>query len=163
MQKLILSLSILLFLGQLFYSCGEKKGDPTPDKTPEELAIEDLAGQSSLTWTVANGGSVTRDGNSETNVYQNFEIQFSANASSKTYSTTSNNELFDNSGSWSFVGENLDKIQLAGSRPASNKEISFTRSGIDLTLNFSIIAPGARQSGIAAVAGSYIFRLKRKQ
>jgi hypothetical protein len=162
MQKLIFGLTILIALTISLSSCKNKKEDPAPIKTPEQLAIEDLAGESSLTWTVANGGTVTRDGRSETNIYQDFEIQFTGNTNSKTYSTSNGNDLFDNSGNWAFVGDNLDKIQLAGTKPASGNEISYTRSGNDLTLTFNIAVPGARTIPNAAVAGSYVFRLKRK-
>ncbi len=162
MQKFIFGLTILIALGLSISSCKNKKEEPTPVKTPEQLAIEDLAGESSLTWTVANGGSVTRDGRAETNIYSDFEIRFSGNANSKTYTTENSNDLFDNSGNWSFVGDDLDIIQLAGTKPASGREISYTRSGNDLTLNFNIVVPSGRTLPNGAVAGSYVFRLKRK-
>ncbi|AFL86209.1 hypothetical protein Belba_3721 [Belliella baltica DSM 15883] len=163
MNKLFLNLFLISAFGLVLFGC-KKKDDPAPSKTPEELAIENLAGESSLTWTVANGGSVTRDGNSETNVYQNFEITFSANANSKTYNTISGGEIFDSSGNWNFVTGDLSKFTLAGTRPASGPEISYTRSTNDLILTFSIVAPGADINiPGAALAGNYKFSLKRKQ
>ncbi|MDX5479238.1 MAG: hypothetical protein LPJ98_12370, partial [Cyclobacteriaceae bacterium] len=74
MQKLFFNLAILALTVFGTMSCKEKKSDPEPQKTPEELAIEDLTSGSSQVWTVAGGGSVVRDGRSETNIYQNFEI-----------------------------------------------------------------------------------------
>jgi hypothetical protein len=162
MNKLFLNLFLISALGLVLFGCN-KKDDPAPSKTPEEIAIENLAGESSLTWTVAGGGSVTRDGNSETNIYQNFEITFSANANSKTYSTVSGGEIFDSSGNWNFVTGDLNKFTLAGTRPASGPEISYTRSTNDLILTFSIVAPGANiDVPGAALAGNYRFSLKRK-
>lgn len=160
MQKLFFNLAILALTIFGTMSCKEKKSDPEPQKTPEELAIEDLTSGSSQVWTVAGGGSVVRDGRSETNIYQNFEINFVATESSKTYQTFNNNSLFDGSGNWNFVGSSIDKITLSGSAPASGQEISFTRSGNDLTLQFTIAVPNSR---VNAVAGSYRFNLKRKQ
>lgn len=163
MNKLFLNLFLISALGLVLFGC-KKKDDPTPSKTPEQLAIENLAGESSLTWTVAGGGSVTRDNQSETNIYTNFEITFSANANSKTYSSISGGEIFDSSGNWNFVTNDLSKIILAGTRPASGPEISYIRSTNDLILTFNIVAPGADFSVPgAALAGSYRFSLKRKQ
>ncbi|MCH7403630.1 hypothetical protein ACFOUP_11075 [Belliella kenyensis] len=149
-----------------FFGC--KKGEePVPQKTPEQLATEAIAGTSSTTWVIAGGGQVTRNNLSVTNTFQNFEISFSANQSSRTYNTTSGGDLFDNSGNWNFVANDLNKITLAGTKPASGPEISFTRTGNDLILNFSI-EPPASGSGekipipSAAIAGSYRFTLKRK-
>lgn len=161
MHKIVLSLVISGFLAFGLFACKEKKDDPTPSKTPEELAIEDLTGGSSQVWVIAGGGSVVRDGRSETNIYQTFEITFAASGNNKNYSTLNSNDLFDSNGNWSFVGTNLDKITLSGSRPASDREISFTRTGNDLRLVFSITVPGAELPN-GAVAGNYTFNLKKK-
>lgn len=161
MQKIVLTLIIAGFLAVSIFSCKDKKDDPAPSKTPEELAIEDLTGGSSQAWVVAGGGSVIRDGRSETNIYQTFEITFSSTGSNKNYTTINSNDLFDANGNWSFVGTNLDKITLSGNRPASEREISFTRTGNDLRLIFSITVPGAELPS-GAVAGNYTFNLKKK-
>lgn len=159
MKKIIFSL-IMIGWAVFSTSCGEKRTDPEPQKTPEELAIEDLTGGSFQTWTVAGGGSVQRDGRSETNIYQNFEITFAANSTSKTYQTFNNNSLFAANGTWEFVSGRVDRIRLSGTAPASGQEISFTRTGNDLRLQFTIPIPGAR---VEAVAGGYTFNLRRKQ
>ena len=165
MNKFFINLLLVSGIGLVLLSC-KKNDDPAPTKTPEELAIESLAGESSTTWTVAGGGQVVRDGRSETNIYQNFEITFSANQNSKTYSVSNGGDIFDNSGNWNFVAGDLTKITLAGTRPASGPEISHTKpSANDLVLAFSIVAPGAENKGNqgAALAGNYRFNLKRKQ
>lgn len=160
MRKLLFSLLTLSALLLTFSSCKKTGEEPEPQKTPRELAIDDLTGGSAQVWTVSDGGSVSRDGRSETTIYQGFEIEFAANQASKTYTTTNANDLFDGSGNWDFVGENLDKIILTGTRPAAGNEISYTRSGSnDLRLQFTIAVPGARTE---AVAGNYVFNLKRK-
>jgi len=76
--------------------------------------------------------------------------------------TINNNDLFDANGNWSFVTGGLDKLLFTGSKPAANTEISWTRKGDNLVLRFSIVAPGARQLGTAAVLGNYVFTLKKK-
>lgn len=160
MRKLLFSLLTLSAIVIAVSSCKKSGEEPEPQKTPRELAVEDLTNKSAQRWAVAGGGSVTRDGRSETSIYEGFEIEFAANQTSKTYSATNANDLFDGSGNWDFVGENLDKIILTGTRPAAGNEISYTRSGNnDLRLQFTIPIPGARTD---AVAGSYVFNLKRK-
>ncbi len=158
MKKSFYNLLILFALVVFSLSCDEKRSDPEPQKTPEELAIEDLTGNGSQVWSVANGGSVQRDGSSETNIYQNFEITLTANNAGKSYQTSNSNGLFDGSGGWAFASGSIEKIILAGSAPASNQEITFTRSGNNLRLQFSIPVPEAR---VNAIAGNYVFNLTR--
>lgn len=161
MQQKLLTFLLVGLVAFGMFSCGEDAPTP-PSKTPEELAIEELTSGSSQIWTIAGGGSVIRDGRSETNIYQTFELTLAANSSSKTYVTINNNDLFDANGNWSFVTGGLDKLLFTGSKPASNTEISWTRTGDNLVLRFSIVAPGARQLGTAAVLGNYVFTLKKK-
>ena len=158
MQKtgLIFLLAAIFFLG----SCG---GDDEPDtpgeKTAEQIAVESLTGGSSIIWTVANGGSVTKDGQTITADFAGFELRLITGASNKTY-TSSPNSLFDQNGSWSFAGENFDKIQLNGTLPAAGKEISFTRTDEKLILNFTIPMPS--NARVNALAGTYVFELIQK-
>jgi hypothetical protein len=162
MQKQVFNFLIIGLLAFGIFSCKEKKDDPTPNKTPEELAIEELTGGSSQVWTIAGGGTVIRDGKSETNIYQTFELTLSATSSSKTYGTINGNDLFDANGNWSFVTGGLDKLLFTGTKPVANNEISWTVTGDNLVLTFSIVAPESRQLSTAAVLGSYVFTLKKK-
>lgn len=133
---------------------------PTPEPSPEELAIEKLTGTSgSETWVVRNGGSVSKDGSSETNDFIDFEIRFISNSSGKTYTTQESNLLFDSNGNWSFAGGNFDKIELTGIQPAASKEISFTQTGNQLRLEFTVPAPA--NARVSALAGFYVFDLVR--
>lgn len=158
MQKTVLVsiLSCLFFLG----SCGGNDGPDNPgEKTAEQVAIESLTGGSSIIWTVANGGSVTKDGQNLTADYAGFELRLISGASNKTYTSTPN-PLFDQNGSWSFAGGNYDKIQLTGAQPAAGKEISFTRTDDRLTLAFTVPMPS--NARVTALAGSYLFELVKK-
>lgn len=158
MQKTLLSLLLIAF-GFVMLSCEKTDGpDPIKQKTDEELATEKLTEGSSITWTVANGGSVSKDGNPVTADFSGLELRLISTATSRSY-TTSASSLFDQSGSWSFVGGNFDKIQLTGNQPAAGREISFSRNGDKLTLMFNIPLPNAR---VAALAGSYVFELVKK-
>lgn len=135
---------------------------PEPDqKTPEEIALEELSGEGSLTWEISGGGTVKRDGTAVTDIYQNFELTLNSSGS-KSYSSKNSNELFDAAGNWTFEGDNFDKIMLSGSKPAAEREMSFTRTGDNLKLIFTISVPGARQNGTSAVAGTYEFDLVKK-
>jgi hypothetical protein len=145
----------------LIQACGGDSPNPAPQKTAEQIATEALTGTGTLNWGIAGGGSVTRDGATVTNLYSNFELLMTS-GSSKTYTTKNNNDLFDASGNWSFAGSNFDKFILTGSKPASGREISFTRTGDNLRLTFTIPAPGARINGVFAVAGNYVFNLNKK-
>ena len=124
-----------IFIFVVFAACTDgTSGEPT--KSAEETATELLAGlEGSQTWTVANGGSVSKDGSAVTN----------------------SNLLFDSNGSWVFTGSNYDKITLSGIQPASNKEISFTKNQDKLRLEFVVPAP--QNARVNALAGFYVFDL----
>lgn len=152
---------LLIFSAGVFLcSCGGNEGSDSPrEKTAEERAIETLTGGSNIIWTVANGGSVTKDGQAVTADYAGFELILATGAGNKTYTTTSN-PLFDQNGSWSFAGDNFDKIQLTGIQPAAGKEISFTRTEDRLILTFTVPLPS--NARVTALAGSYTFELIKK-
>jgi hypothetical protein len=157
-------LILLVLFSVILLSCKE---DAKPDekKTPEQLATEALTGTGTQLWTVAGGGSVTRDGQNITSTFATFELFLNAGAS-KTYSTRNAAELFDANGTWAFAGTNFDKITLSGTKPAATREVSFTPSGTTLRLDFRIPAPGARMNertgGTTSISGSYTFILQKK-
>ncbi len=160
MNSRFLSLLAFAVIFTLVVSCKEKE-NPVTKKTPEQLATEALAGTGTAQWTVAGGGSVTRDGQNVTTTYATFELFLNAGAT-KTYSTVNAAELFDANGNWSFAGTNFDKIILTGTKPAATREISFTQTGTTLRLEFRIPAPGARVDGTASLSGNYTFNLVKK-
>ncbi|MFC3415508.1 hypothetical protein [Algoriphagus hitonicola] len=161
MKVSLFKLSLLAFILVGSFACGGDPTPPPPQQTEEEIAIEALTGSGSQTWEISNGGSVTRGGTDVTDLYEGFEIILNS-GSSQTYTTRNNNDLFDNSGNWSFAGTNFDKFSLTGTRPAAGREISFTVNGDDLRLEFSIPAPEARMGESFAVAGDYVFNLGKK-
>ncbi|WP_225586815.1 hypothetical protein [Algoriphagus sp. Y33] len=150
---------LLAFAVIAIQGCGGNDPDPDPPvKTAEEIAIEALTGSGTQVWGINGGGSVVRDGNPVTDLYAGFELALKS-GTAKTYTSNSNNNLFDSSGTWTFAGSNFDKFMLSGSQPAAGREISFTQNNDNLTLNFTIPAPEARVNGVLVVAGSYTFNL----
>ncbi|MGY6522292.1 MAG: hypothetical protein ACXIUD_11210 [Mongoliitalea sp.] len=155
----LLPLVVIIVLG----ACRESGSDPEPQRTPEELAILDITSGSSQVWTIAGGGSVTRDGRTETALYANFELTLASSGNNKTYQTTNSNNLFDSNGTWAFEGSNFDRFRLSGSRPAAGRDITFTRTGDNLILRFTIPMPTGRvDERVEAIAGNYIFTLRRR-
>jgi hypothetical protein len=156
-----LSLLQFLLIFSLLVACKETGEKPDTKKTPEQIATEALSGTGTAQWTVAGGGSVTRDGQNVTSTYATFELFLNSGAS-KTYSTRNAAELFDANGTWSFAGTNFDKFIFSGSKPAATREISFTQTGTTLRLDFRIPLPGARVDGSSALSGNYTFNLVKK-
>ncbi len=161
MKSTLLRIAVLAWIMVIIQSCGGDDPTPTPPKTAEQLATEALTGTGTQTWGIAGGGSVTKSGTTVTDLYSTFELVLTS-GSAKTYTSKNNNDLFDNAGNWSFAGTNFDKFILTGSKPAAGREVSFTRTGDNLRLEFTIPAPGARINGTFAVAGSYVFTMLKK-
>ncbi|MEX2511791.1 MAG: hypothetical protein WD398_02700 [Cyclobacteriaceae bacterium] len=151
-------LFFLMVVATVPFSCGDGDNGENPQKSPEELAIESLTGESgSQVWTVGNGGSVSKDGVSKNAEFENFELRFISNNAANSYTTSSGQLLFDSSGSFSLQGNNLDIIVLTGTQPAANKEISFTKNQDNLRLEFNVPAP--QNARVTALAGFYVFDL----
>jgi hypothetical protein len=145
MKKLL----ILFFCFGLFASCGEDQ------KTPEELALEKLSGEIGITYSLGTTGYVKRNQMDESKFYPNLNLKLQG--TTKTYTVSGADDLFDASGNWEFVGTNFDKIRLTGSKPAAQVDISYTKNGTDLILVFSVpTPPGGR---VAALTGSYEIKL----
>jgi hypothetical protein len=145
MKKLL----VLLLCFGFFASCGEK------EKSPEELALEKLSGETGITYTLGTTGYVKRNQVDETKFYPNLNLKLQG--TTKSYTASGADDLFDASGNWEFVGTNFDKIRLTGSKPAAQVDISFTKNGQDLILVFSVpTPPGGR---VASLTGSYEIKL----
>jgi len=162
MKSLITRFFVLAVALGVISSCGGDEPNPTPPPpSPEQEAVEKLTGpDGSQAWGLQNGGSVTRDGTAVTDLYDGFRLTLNA-GTSRTYTSANNNDLFDNSGNWSFTDGTFSKFELSGSAPASGREITFTQTADNLRLDFNIPAPGARINGVFAIAGSYTFNLTR--
>ena len=105
MKKLL----VLLLCFGFFASCGEKE----VPKTPEELALEKLSGETGITYTLGTTGYVKRNQVDESKFYPNLNLKLQG--TTKTYTVSGADDLFDTSGNWEFVGTNFDKIRLTGS------------------------------------------------
>lgn len=149
----------LLAIGFIMQSCNDDP-EPTP-KTAEEIATESLTGTGTQTWTLAGGGSVKKDNTDVSTLFTGFELILNS-GTTKTYASKNSNGLMDPNGNWSFTGSNFDKFTLTGTMPAAGREISFTQSGSNLTLIFSIPMPGARLNESQALVGTYTFQLLKK-
>jgi hypothetical protein len=140
---------LLLLCFCFFASCGEK------EKTPEELALEKLSGDVGITYALGTAGYVKRNQMDESKFYPNLNLKLQG--TTKSYTVSGADDLFDASGNWEFVGTNFDKIRLTGSKPAAQVDISYTKNGTDLILVFSVpTPPGGR---VAALTGSYEIKL----
>jgi hypothetical protein len=145
MKKLL----ILFFCFGLFASCGEDQ------KTPEELALEKLSGETGISYSLGTTGYVKRNQMDESKFYPNLNLKLQG--TTKSYTASGADDLFDASGNWEFVGTNFDKIRLTGSKPAAQVDISYTKNGTDLILVFSVpTPPGGR---VTALTGSYEIKL----
>lgn len=161
MKSTLLRIAVLAWVMVIVQACGGDEPTPPPAKTAEQLATEALTGTGTQAWGIAGGGSVTKSGTTVTDLYSTFEVVLTS-GTAKTYTSKNHNDLFDNAGNWSFAGTNFDKFILTGTKPATGREISFTRTGDNLRMEFTIPAPGARINGTFAVAGSYVFNLLKK-
>jgi hypothetical protein len=140
---------LLLLCFCIFASCGEK------EKSPEELALEKLSGETGITYTIGTTGYVKRNQVDESRFYPNLNLKLQG--TTKSYTVSGADDLFDASGNWEFVGTNFDKIRLTGSKPAAQVDISYTKNGTDLILVFFVpTPPGGR---VAALTGSYEIKL----
>ncbi|MHA7128014.1 hypothetical protein [Algoriphagus namhaensis] len=162
MKSQLLRFALLAILISTISACGgDNPTPPAPVQTPEEIAVEKLTGPNgSQTWGIQGGGTVTRDGRAVTDLYQNFTLILRS-GSARTYTSSNNNDLFDNSGNWSFTDGTFTKFELTGTKPAAGREITFVQNEDNLRLDFTIPAPGARINGVFAIAGSYTFNLKK--
>ena len=132
-------------------SCGEKESP----KTPEELALEKLSGDLGTNYTLGTTGYVKRNQVDESNFYPGLSIRLQG--TTKSYTSTGGTDLFDGTGNWEFVGTNFDKIRLTGTKPAAQVDISYTKSGSNLILVFSVpTPPGGR---VASLTGNYEVKL----
>lgn len=153
------TLAAVLILG--IQACGGDDPVPVPPKTPEQTATEALTGTDNQSWGIAGGGKVTKGGTDVSDLYPFFELTLISEPANS-YTSKNSNDLFDTGGTWAFAGSNFDKIILTGTQPAAAREMSFTQSGGNLKLVFSISVPGARVNGPLAVAGDYVFDLVKK-
>lgn len=134
-----ITLSIALLLLPAFLACG---GDDTPDEpTAQELALEVLAGQ----WTLNSGGSILLDGRDVSANYPGFALSFTDGS----YTTTNAGELFNATGTWTWVGDS-DRMITVDDGKQLNIQILTAN---ELEFSFQLTGSGGEATGIT---GSYV-------
>ena len=145
MKSLKLNTALIFIIGLLvpaYLSCG---GDDSPDEpTAQELAFEILAGQ----WTLSNGGSILLDGRDVSGNYPGFALSFTDGS----YQTTNAGELFNATGTWTWVGDSDSMISVDDGKQL----IIQTLSANQLSFSFQLTGSGGDAAGIA---GSYVVTL----
>ncbi len=140
----------LLLCAVIFTGC--KKDDDTVEKTAEQLQTEKLT----KTWVYEN---VTLEGAAPGEDYSGFRVTFAASpdATNKTYTTVNGQSAWPASGTWSFLGSNLNVIKRNDNIEMAVSNLTATT----LTLTFTIPDAGGkfgeRNQG---TTGTYVFTLK---
>lgn len=139
----------------IFSSCGGG-GDDTPQLTEEEQRLVDLAGTSSgVTWLAT---SVTFDG-APTNGLDNFAVTFRANSVSKTYTSVDGDPFLAATGTWDFVGTNINQITFDGGDNVYNLSLNTSVDPSVLTMTVNYTSNGGVRAG---ASGTYIFTLEEQ-
>jgi hypothetical protein len=94
-------------------------------------------------WKIGTTGNVRFDQLDVTANFLEFEIQFTSTGNAGTYAVSGGKDVFDASGSWSFVQGTVDKIILTGSKAAAGKEILLVFPGNRLVMDFTVPAGSA--------------------
>ena len=155
-------LSLLAIFSFALVSCGGGSGggDDTPEPTPEEQRIVDLAGSSSgITWATT---SVTFDGASS-NFFSDLTLTIRGNSSSKTYISANGSPLWGANGTWDFNGTNLNEIIFDsdnGNVYTISLNTSATPSTLTMTVNYT--ASGGVAAGINGANGTYVFNMEEQ-
>lgn len=143
----------------LLSSCGGG-GDDTPELTPEEQRLVDLAGTAQgVTWATT---SVSFDGASS-DFFSDLTITFRGNATSKSYASSNGSPLFSANGTWDFNGTNIGELIFDGD--ASNVysisvNADATPATLVMTVNYT--ASGGVAAGVNGANGTYVFNMQQQ-
>lgn len=134
-------------------SCG---GDDSPDPTPEELRLIEIAGSGNgITWSAA---SVTFEGSPSVN-FDGMTLTLRTASAGETYSSTNGDPVFSSSGTFALNPSNLNQITIDGNSNnvfnITNLNSSASPATMTLTVNFT-------ESGgtIEGTNGTYVFNLQ---
>ena len=120
-------------------------------KDKPEISLQEAAkAKLSTTWILAEGSSVTLDGEDVTSDYTAFEITFNP---AGTYTTINGPAAFNTSGTWVFNGTSLTSITRDGD-VATTLTLTDTTLMLEFTIDESQI--GSRTT---ALTGEYVFNL----
>jgi hypothetical protein len=132
---------------------GNGGGDPDPQPTPEQLQTAKIAGTNSKTWRAS---SISLNGAPAQNYdTQNFSITFTT---SKNYTTTAGDPVFQASGSWNYQTGNLNSLIFDNDQNAVATLSNLNSQGtqMTLTIDFELASAGSR---VEAINGTYVFTL----
>lgn len=146
----LISLSVIASCG------GGGGGDDTPNLTPEEQRLVDLAGTTGVTWAAT---AVTFDG-APANGLDNFSVTFRGNSSSKTYNSVDGDPFLGATGTWNFVGTNINQITFDGNTDnVYNLSLNSSANPAVLTMTVNYTSNGGTRAG---ANGTYIFTLQEQ-
>lgn len=150
----LISLSILSSCG------GGGGGDDTPQLTPAEQRLVDLAGSSTgVTWATT---SVTFDG-AASDFFSDLTLTIRGTATSKTYTSTNGSPLWGASGTWDFNGTNIDQVIFdgdGGNVYTISVNASATPATLTMTVNYT--ASGGVAAGVNGANGTYVFNMAKQ-
>ena len=152
--KGIRTLSLLaLALIFLFSACKE-------EDTLQDLNARKLMGS----WQIGTNGNVRFDLNNVTSEFADFQITFNGDRNGGGYNTVGGQDVFDASGTWSFIQDNPNGIRLTGSKAAANRNVVMVFSGANLILDFQVSGTSAENKRpgdmvINNIPGRYRFEL----
>ena len=133
---IITLLTITLTLG---LSCGGGDDDPSA----QELAFEMLSGS----WDISQGGSIVIDGQDGSLNFQGFSLSFTDGG----YTTTNAGELFGALGTWEWVDEEAQLIDLDDGKRLTLVSLTDT----ELVFSFQFDGQGGQANHSDSIAGSY--------
>ncbi len=150
-------LTLLAVISLATLSC-KKGGDDNPGLSAAEQRLLDLTGTDGTTWEAT---SITFDG-APANGFETFSFTLRGNATSKTYSSTDGDPLFNASGTWDFNGDNINELIFDGNSgnvfTVSNLNTTATPPTVVLTVNFT-----ANGGAAAGTDGLYVLNLREQQ
>jgi hypothetical protein len=133
----------------------------------DEIDFQELNAQKLIKgWQIGQTGSARFDLTSITSEFADFRITFSGDKNGGAYTTSGGQDVFDASGTWTFVPENPNGIRLTGTKAAAGKNIIMVFSGSRLILDFTVSGASASNftqiNRIESIAGQYRFELETR-
>lgn len=143
MRNLYTLLAVLLVVG---LACNP---DDNSEPTAQELAFEILSGS----WGLTQGGSIVVDGQDLSLNYQGFSVSFTNGS----YSTTNAEDLFNASGTWTWVDNEAQMISLDDGKQITIRSLTET----EFVFNFSFSGSGGQANHADGIAGSYVITVNK--
>lgn len=154
-RRMLRSMGLMLWTGVLFL---------TLIACQEEETLQDLNARKLInSWQIGTSGNVRFDLDNVTSEFSNFQISFTGDRNGGGYSSVGGQDVFDASGTWSFIPDNPNGIRLSGSKAAANRNVVMVFSGANLILDFTVSASAEDQKPgealIYSIPGRYRFEL----